>query len=114
MPNPLMMKLGPLPAWGWLGIGGVGLLTMGAMGKSSQGQGQGQGNGPSNDTTDPNSMGQNAGGVYGHGFNPSGGGGNGWTGNAHGHYQHGPVSHEIRPPRGHSGNWGGADRKSVV
>jgi hypothetical protein len=115
MPNPLMAKIGPLPAWGWLGTGAGALLAIGAARKGSGSSSQGGGSAPpgsqqqapANMTTDPNSLGLAAQGVYGHGFHPSGGS-NGWTGQQSGQYQTTPVQHEIRPPRGHSGGWGGA------
>ena len=62
-------KIGPLPVWGWMGIGTAGLLALGSAGKGKNKQQQ---NSPSpqiqppNNTQDPaNALGQFAGGAFG-------------------------------------------------
>ena len=101
----LTKKLGPLPVWGWMGIGTAGLLALGSAGKGKGNQNQQQQ--PLNNTQDPNAMGAYAGGVYGDSYFGGRHHGNGWTGDQHGHYQHSPIGAGLRNPLGHSGGWGG-------
>ena len=99
----LTKKIGPLPVWGWMGIGTAGLLALGSAGKGKGNQNQQ----PMNNTEDPNAMGAYSGGVYGSSYFGGRHHGNGWTGDQHGHYQHSPIGAGLRNPLGHSGGWGG-------
>jgi hypothetical protein len=93
-------KIGPLPVWGWMGIGTAGLLALGSAGKGKNKQSSPdatpQGAQPPNNTQGPaNSLGQFAGGVFGgssggDGRTPrsQGGGGNQWTNGSNGQYGH--------------------------
>lgn len=128
--NIFTKKLGPLPVWGWMGIGTAGLLLLGqgSKGKKSQ-PATTPPPAPVNDTADPASA---MGAVSGNG----GTGGNQWTGGKNGQYGHtgapgfgngwtrprgvlssSPPMHSPRHSGrgtpgghmgGHSGGWGGS------
>jgi hypothetical protein len=111
-------KLGPLPVWGWMGVGTAGLLAVGQGSKGKKSQAQTTAAPAVNDTSGPaNAMGGylsggNGGnqwtggknGQYGHTGAP--GFGNGWT-RPHGHLNSSPPLHGVRQRGGHSGGWGG-------
>lgn len=119
-------KIGPLPVWGWMGIGTAGMLALGSAGKGKSKQGTSAATPqPPNDTQGPaNALGQFGGGVLGggmygggrsHGMNgggaqwtAGGGGGGGQYGHTgfpsfgngwtgrQGHLSHAPAQHGIR------------------
>lgn len=126
LPEIFTKKLGPLPVWGWMGVGTAGMLAIGQGSKGKKTQTPAATPQPASDTQDPaNAMGGFAGGGSGSQWTSGGNGqyghtgypgfGNGWTRKA-GHLSSSPPEHGIRHSSrgtpgsgsgGHSGGWGG-------